>query len=72
MVGAGEFYTYAEAGRALGVSRQRVWQLVAAGHLGTVVVRGRRYVSGVAISLYRGGRRAGVVPSGPPTTAGRT
>jgi hypothetical protein len=43
-------YTYAEAGRIAGLSRQRIHQLVASGELGTVLRFGRRYVSGS--SLY--------------------
>lgn len=44
--------TLAEAGRRLGISRQRVFQLVRAGVLGTVQVSGRQYVSVVSLELY--------------------
>jgi excisionase family DNA binding protein len=44
--------TYAEAARLIGVSRARVSQLVATGVLGTVLVNGRRYVSGSSLVAY--------------------
>lgn len=46
-------FTIAEAGRRLGVSRQRAHQLVRAGVLGTVAISGRVYVSAVSVELYR-------------------
>lgn len=44
-------YTYPEAGRVLGVSRQRVEQLVRAGVLGTVRQGGRVFVSGASLDM---------------------
>lgn len=55
--------TQAAAARRLGVSRQRVHQLVRTGVLGTVHLDGREYVSGRSVELYlrwrdeRGGER---------------
>ena len=56
-------YTYPEAGRVLGVSRQRVEQLVRAGVLGTVRQGGRVFVSGASLDMlvrYRAERNAEV------------
>lgn len=44
-------YTYPEAGRVLGVSRQRVEQLVRSGVLGTVRQGGRVFVSGTSLDM---------------------
>ena len=56
-------YTYPEAGRVLGVSRQRVEQLVRSGVLGTVRQGGRVFVSGASLDMlvrYRAERNAEV------------
>lgn len=46
---AGGLLTYAEAGRELNVSRQRIWELVRQGRLGRVTKGGRDYVSAKAV-----------------------
>jgi len=49
-------YTYAAAGRRLGVHRSRVSQLVANGSLATVVLDGRSYVSYNSLAAYMANR----------------
>jgi biotin operon repressor len=44
-IDAGNYVTYADAGRRLGVSRSAVWKAVKRGQLATVEVDGRRYVA---------------------------
>ncbi len=46
-----EVFTFAEAGRRLGISRQAVFNLVESGKLGTVKVMNRRYVSAYSVRV---------------------
>lgn len=48
---AGGYVTLAEAARELGVSRQRVAQLVQLGRLGTLTIRGRVYVTCYSVKV---------------------
>ena len=45
-------YTYAAAAQSLGISRQRVHQLVHSGRLSTMTLHGRRYVTDASIAAY--------------------
>lgn len=49
-------YTFAAAGRRIGVSRSRVSQLVRDGHLACVEFDGRRYVSYTSLAAYQANR----------------
>lgn len=49
----GGWWTFAAAGRYLGVSRERVRQLVAEGRIGTIEHFGRRYVSVFSVRALR-------------------
>ena len=44
--------TYVEAAKVLGISRQRIHQLAAAGRLATVRQGGRVFIAGWSVDLY--------------------
>lgn len=45
--------TFAAAGRRIGLSRARIWQLVRDGRIATITVDDRRYVSVASLAAYQ-------------------